>query len=52
VQLWIWGTGRLGLVLEAVEKDEIGGDEYSVFIDACLIPSRNIWTKRYWRRLV
>ena len=29
---------RLGLVLEAVEKDEIEGDEYSVFIDACLIP--------------
>ena len=29
---------RLGLVLEAVETDEIEGDEYSVFIDACLIP--------------
>jgi hypothetical protein len=29
---------RLGLVLEAVKKDEIEGDEYSVFIDACLIP--------------
>jgi hypothetical protein len=29
---------RLGLVLEAVEMDESEADEYSIVIDACLIP--------------